>query len=74
MFENLLAEMARKKLSMMDLSKDKELDLSYTTLRNKFNGDSDWLRKEMFIIKKKYFPDKSIEYLFKQTQPQPIQK
>lgn len=67
MFENLVAEMARKKLTMMDLSKDKELNLSYTTLRNKFNGTRDWLRKEMFTIKKNYFPDKTIEYLFKRT-------
>lgn len=67
MFENLVSEMARKKITMMDLSKDEELNLSYTTLRNKFNGITDWLRKEMWIIKKKYFPDKTIEYLFKKS-------
>lgn len=66
MFENLKAEMARKGLSIMDFSKDKELDLSYTSLRNKFNGSTEWVKKEMWIIKKKYFPDKSIEYLFEQ--------
>jgi len=64
MFENLVSEMARKKISMMDMSKDKELGLSYTTLRNKFNGDTEWVRIEMWTIKKNYFPDKSIEYLF----------
>ncbi len=68
MFENLKAEMARKNLTILDLSKDKELGISYTTLRNKFNGITEWVRKEMWIIKHKYFPDKSIEYLFEQNQ------
>ena len=56
--------MARKNLTIMDFSKDKELDLSYETLRNKFGGKTDWLRSEMFIIKNNYFPDKTVEYLF----------
>ncbi len=68
MFENLKAEMARKNLTILDLSKDKELGISYTTLRNKFNGITEWVRKEMWVIKYKYFPDKSIEYLFEQNQ------
>lgn len=66
MFENLKAEMARKNLSIIDLSKDKELDLSYETLRNKFSGKTEWNKREMFLLKKKYFKDKSIEYLFEQ--------
>ena len=67
MFNNLKAEMARIVLTMADLSIDKELGLSYETIRNKFNGKTEWSRNEMFLIKKKYFPDKSIEYLFEQT-------
>lgn len=66
MFENLKAEMARKDLTIMDLSKDEELNLSYETLRNKFSGKTEWNKKEMWHIKKFYFPDKSIEYLFEQ--------
>lgn len=66
MFENLKAEMARKNLSIMDLSKDEELGLSYETLRNKFSGKTEWNKREMFLLKKKYFKDKSIEYLFEQ--------
>lgn len=66
MFENLKAEMARSNLSIMDLSKDKELGLSYETLRNKFSGKTEWNKREMFLLKKKYFKDKSIEYLFEQ--------
>lgn len=63
MFENLKAEMARKGISIMDISR--ELDYVYETLRNKFNGNTEWSRSEMFAIKNKYFPNKSIEYLFK---------
>lgn len=67
MFENLKAEMARNNLSIMDLSRDEELGLSYETLRNKFLGKTEWNKREMFLLKKKYFKDKSIEYLFEQS-------
>ncbi|MCI8759749.1 MAG: hypothetical protein HFJ34_01255 [Clostridia bacterium] len=66
MFENLKAEMARKDLTIMDFSKDKELNLSYETLRNKFLGKTEWNKREMWIIRKNYFKEKSIEYLFEQ--------
>ncbi len=66
MFENLKAEMSRKDLTMMDFSKDTELGLSYETLRNKFLGKTEWNKREMFLLKKKYFKDKTIEYLFEQ--------
>lgn len=62
MFENLRAEMARIGITIMDISRD--LGYVYETLRNKFNGNTEWLRSEMFAIKKQYFSDKSIEYLF----------
>lgn len=74
MFENLKAEMARKDLTIMDLSKDTELNLSYETLRNKFSGKTEWNKREMFLLKKNYFQDKTIEYLFEQKQPQPDTK
>ena len=67
MFENLKAEMARKGLTMMDFAKDPELDMSYTTIRHKFEGTTEWNKREMFLIKKKYFPNKYIEYLFEQN-------
>ena len=58
--------MSRKNLTIMDFSRDEDLDLSYETLRNKFSGKTEWNKREMFLIKKKYFPDKTIEYLFEQ--------
>ena len=66
MFENLKAEMARADISIMDFSKDEEIGLSYETLRNKFSGKTEWNKREMWLIKKKYFPQCSIEYLFEQ--------
>lgn len=66
MFENLKAEMARKDLTIMDMARDEELNLSYETLRNKFSGRTEWNKREMWLIKKRYFTDKSIEYLFEQ--------
>lgn len=66
MFENLKAEMGRANITIMDFSKDKDLDLSYETLRNKFSGKTEWNKREMWLIKKKYFPNCSIEYLFEQ--------
>ncbi len=67
MFENLKAEMARQDLTIKDFSKDEELNLSYETLRNKFSGRTEWNKREMWLIKKKYFSQKSIEYLFEQN-------
>lgn len=66
MFENLNAEMARQSLTIKDIEKDKKLNLSYPTLRSKFKGKTQWKRNEMFHIKREYFPNKSIEYLFEQ--------
>ena len=67
MFANLKAEMSRKNITVMDLSKNKELDLSYEGLRNKFSKKTEWTNREMFVIKKQYFPNKSLDYLFKWT-------
>lgn len=68
MFENLKAEMARKAITMADLAIDKELNLSYETIRNKFSGKTEWNNREMRLIKQKYFPDKTIDYLFAQRE------
>lgn len=64
LFENLKAEMSRKGITMLDLSKNQKLGLSYESIRNKFSGKTEWSRKEMFLIQQNYFPDKSLEYLF----------
>ena len=66
MFDNLKAEMARQGLTIKNLSEDKELNLSYETLRNKFSSKTEWTKREMFLLKRKYFSDKTLEYLFEQ--------
>lgn len=66
MFENLKAEMGRKDVTMLDISKNPKMNLSYESVRNKFFGKTEWTRKEMFIIQEDFFPDKTLEYLFNQ--------
>ena len=63
MFPNLNAEMSRIGLTAMDISK--ELDFSYTSLRNKLNGTTEFLCSEIFEIQERYFPTLTLEYLFK---------
>ena len=62
MFPNLNAEMARKKITIKDLAELAEIQ--YDTLKNKCSGTTEFKRVEMFRIKKKVFPDMSIDYLF----------
>lgn len=63
-FENLKAEMSRKGITMLDISKNGKLEMSYESVRNKFSQKTEWTRKEMFLIQQDYFPDKTLEYLF----------
>lgn len=66
MYPNLKAEMARKDITIMDISK--ELKFRYETLRNKFLGNTDWTRSEMFRIRDNYFPEETLEYLFEKEE------
>lgn len=66
MFKNLLAEMGRIGITKMDISRD--LDYVYNTVQNKFKGKTEWVNSEMFAIRDKYFPDKTIEYLFEKEE------
>lgn len=65
MFRNLLAEMARFKVSNDDLIKTLDFK-SEKTLNNKLAGRTEFTRKEMFLIKQNLFPDYDLEYLFKE--------
>ena len=60
---NLEAEMKRKKISRMDIAN--LLDVSYSTIHSRFNGNSEWLYNECVIIRDKYFPGMELDYLFK---------
>lgn len=62
MYKNLDAEMARIGISKKDLAKF--LNQRYPTVVDKTNGKSRFRLDEAMAIKKRFFPDKSIEYLF----------
>lgn len=62
MFPNLEAELARLKMSKKDLSNITGIE--YKTLLNKLNGKSPINKKDMTLIKKKAFPNMTIDYLF----------
>lgn len=61
-FPNLEAEMARSKITQAKLAEI--LGITPTTLSFKLNGKSTLSLRECVEIKKKAFPDKSLDYLF----------
>ncbi len=61
MFNNLNAEMARKKVSIKALAE--ATGINYESLKNKMSGTTEFKRNEMIQIKKE-FPDCSLDYLF----------
>lgn len=62
MFNNLKAEMARHEITQYEIAQ--ALNVTIKTISNKMIGKSEFTRKEMFIIKSKYFSNYSIDYLF----------
>ena len=62
MFPNLNAEMGREKLTIKDLSE--KSTIHYGSLKLKIRGVTEFKLGEMVSIKKKVFPDKSLDYLF----------
>ena len=62
MFNNLLAEMARNRLTGKDVSRT--VGMEYGTWRNKMNGRSEFTLHEMKKIRSKVFPDMTLDYLF----------
>lgn len=64
-YENLRAEMARKNISIQDMSK--EINLARTTLGNKLSGKSPIGLNEACNIKNAFFPGLNISYLFKEA-------
>ena len=65
MFPNLRAEMARLCLDGNNLAK--ALGVSYKTVINKMIGKTEFTRIEMFTIRKTFFPNLSIDYLFEEA-------
>ena len=61
-YSNLKAEMARKGISIEEVSKT--LDIHRNSVANKINGDTPFTVEEAFKIHDKYFPKLSLDYLF----------
>ncbi|MFD2334629.1 hypothetical protein ACFSR7_35755 [Cohnella sp. GCM10020058] len=61
-YGNLRAEMAREDVSITELAVF--LGVRFGTVSDKLNGRSRFFVNESIKIKKRYFPDKPIEYLF----------
>lgn len=62
MFPNLNAEMGRAKINIKNLSEIS--GINYDSLKLKLRGVTEFKRCEMISIKKKAFPDKTLDYLF----------
>lgn len=62
MFPNLNAELARVGISKKTLAKG--IKMNYYTLKSRMNGKSDFKCIEMRLIKRKFFPNLTIDYLF----------
>lgn len=59
---NLEAEMKRKGISRMDIAN--LIDVSYSTIHSRFNGNSEWLYNECVLIRDTYFLGMELDYLF----------
>jgi DNA-binding XRE family transcriptional regulator len=62
LFRNLEAEMARQRITKGDLAKF--LGVRYATVVDKTKGRSRFYYEECLSIKKHFFPDCELEYLF----------
>lgn len=63
MFTFLEIQLKKKNVTKKELSD--YLGISYDTVIKKFNGTSDWWRDECEKIRDKYFPEFSLDELFK---------
>ena len=61
MFNNLNAEMARRKMSIKALAE--ATGIGYESMKNKMSGATELKRSEMIQIKKE-FPECTLDYLF----------
>lgn len=62
MYGNLYIEMKIKKITQDELRKC--IGITRQAVVNKLKGKTDFTSSEMFEIRKKFFPNCSLEYLF----------
>ena len=61
-YENLRAEMARRKLTLKQISD--VIHMNRDTLSRKLSGKSPLYLDEAFEVQKAFFPEMKVEYLF----------
>lgn len=61
-YENLRAEMARRKLTLKQISD--AMHMNRDTLSRKLSGKSPLYLDEAFEVQKMFFPEMKVEYLF----------
>ncbi len=59
---NLEAEMKRNKISRMDIAN--YIGCSYRTINSRFCGESQWGFDECVMLRDRFFPEMSLDYLF----------
>lgn len=65
MLRNLEAEITRKKLSREEIASG--IGISTRSLYDKLKGKSQFSVEEAFNLRRLFFPDKEMDYLFEQT-------
>ena len=65
MLRNLMAEMTRENLETKDIAVAIGRDVK--SVSNKISCKTEFTRKEMVLIKKTFFPNLSLDYLFEQS-------
>lgn len=54
--------MKRHNISRMDIAN--LLNVSYSTIHSRFNGNSEWIYNECVLIRDSFFPELTLDYLF----------
>ena len=62
MTQNLMAEIAKKRIKKKEIAEALQID--ERTLRNKLDGHTQFRANEMLKIKDTFFPEQSLDYLF----------
>lgn len=66
MFGNLYKEIKLNNITQTQISR--LLKITNRAMNLKIRGKTDFTSDEMFAIQKEFFPDKSLEYLFKRDE------
>jgi hypothetical protein len=66
MFPNLLAEMTRQKITQDDIAND--IGICHSSINLKLTGKREFTLKEIQLIKEKFFPMFTLDYLFERKE------